>query len=66
LKLLRAYALWTSIARMHRPTRQHNHLVQKIARKESLVKARNRKNGKRLKQWKKWAEAYKALAQQAS
>ncbi len=51
---------------MHRPTRQHNSLLQKIARKESLAKTRNRKNGKRLKQWKKWAEAYKGLAQQAS
>ncbi|HRI63857.1 MAG TPA: hypothetical protein PK156_06455 [Polyangium sp.] len=51
---------------MHRPSRQHNHLLQKIARKESLAKARSRKNGKRLKQWKKWAESYKALTQQAS
>jgi hypothetical protein len=51
---------------MHRPSRQHNHLLQKIARKESLAKTRNRKSGKRLKQWKKWAEGYKALTQQAS
>jgi len=66
LKLLRACAPWTSIARMHRPSRQHNHLLLKIARKESLAKARSRKNGKRLKQWRKWAEAYKGLVQQAS
>lgn len=51
---------------MHRPSRQHNHLLQKIARKESLIKARNRKRGKRLKQWTKWAESYKGLVQQAS
>ncbi|MDI1484161.1 hypothetical protein [Polyangium sp. y55x31] len=50
---------------MHRPSRQHQHLLEKIARKESRAKAKNRKPGTRLKQWKKWAEAYKALAAQA-
>ena len=50
---------------MHRPTRQHNHLLNKIARKESLAKARNRKGGARVKQWKKHVEAYKPLTQQA-
>jgi len=66
LKLLRAYAPWTSIAHMNRPDRQTNHLLSKIARKESLAKTRNRKSGKRLKQWKKWVEAHKAAAPQAS
>ncbi|MDC3960397.1 hypothetical protein [Polyangium jinanense] len=50
---------------MHRPSRQHQHLLEKIARKEGRAKAKNRKPGTRLKQWKKWAEAYKALAAQA-
>jgi hypothetical protein len=66
LKRLRAYAPWTSIARMHRPSRQLNNLIQKIARKESLAKAHNRKGGKRVKQWKKSVEAFKSLAQDAS
>lgn len=48
---------------MNRPTRKHQHLLQKIADKESRAKARNKKGGSRLKQWKKWAEAYKALAE---
>ena len=47
---------------MHRPSRQHQHLLEKIARKESRAKSKNRKAvGSRLKQWKKWAEAYKPL-----
>ncbi|WP_170319385.1 hypothetical protein [Polyangium spumosum] len=50
---------------MHRPSRQHQHLIEKIASKESRAKAHNRKPGKRLKQWRKWAEAYKGLATQA-
>jgi hypothetical protein len=41
---------------MNRPTRQRDHLLQKIARKESRSP---RKPGKRLKQWRKWAEAYR-------
>jgi hypothetical protein len=45
---------------MDRPTRQTNHLLTKMARKESLAKARNRKAGARLKQWRKWTEAFKA------
>ncbi|MBK9266645.1 MAG: hypothetical protein IPM54_43520 [Polyangiaceae bacterium] len=51
---------------MHRPSRQHNHLLQKIARKESLAKARKRHVGRRLKQWRKWSKAYEGLVQQAS
>jgi hypothetical protein len=51
---------------MHRPSRQHNHLLQKIARKESLAKARTRKVGSRLKQWRKWAKAYEGRLPQAS
>jgi len=63
--ILRKAPPWTSIARMHRPSRQHQHLLEKIARKESRAKSKNRKAGARLKQWKKWAEAYKGLATQA-
>lgn len=59
---LRSKRAWTSIAAMHRPSRQHQHLLEKIARKESRAQSKNRKAGSRLKQWKKWAEAYKPLA----
>ena len=51
---------------MNRSTRQHQHLLEKIARKESRAKSKNRKaSGSRLKQWKKWAEAYKPVVAQA-
>ncbi len=40
---------------MHRPTRQHKNLLQKIEEKV----ARSRKSGKKAKRWKKWAEEYK-------
>lgn len=40
---------------MHRPTRQHKNLLQKIEKKV----ARSRKSGKKAKRWKKWAEEYK-------
>jgi len=50
---------------MHRPSRKHKHLLEKIARKEALTKAGNRHVGSRLKRWKKWAEAYKDLVNQA-
>jgi hypothetical protein len=43
---------------MNRPTRQHQHLTQKIARKESRTPG---KAGKRTKRWRKWAEKYKAV-----
>jgi hypothetical protein len=43
---------------MNRPTRQHQHLTEKIARKESRTPG---KAGKRVKRWRKWAEKYKAL-----
>lgn len=49
---------------MHRPTRQHQHLLEKIARKEALSKRHTRKAGKRAKTWRKWAAAYAPLAQQ--
>jgi hypothetical protein len=42
---------------MNRPTRQLAHLLEKIARKQTRTSG---KPGKRLKQWRKWAEAYKA------
>jgi hypothetical protein len=60
---LRLRSAWTSIAAMHRPTRQLKHLLDKIARKESRAQSRNKKPGTRAKQWKKWAEAYKPLSQ---
>ncbi len=63
---LRMRWAWTSIAPMHRPSRQHQHLLEKIARKESRAKAQNRKGGSRVKQWKKWVEAYKPLATPAT
>lgn len=46
---------------MHRPTRQHRHLVEKIENK----KTRAKKNGKKTKRWTKWAESYKGLNQDA-
>jgi len=48
---------------MHRPSRQHQHLLAKIALKESRANSKNRSAGSRLKQWKKWAEKYKDLTQ---
>jgi hypothetical protein len=44
---------------MNRPSRQMARLLEKIARKESRTPG---KKGKRAKQWRKWAEAYKGLA----
>lgn len=49
---------------MHRPTRQHQHLLEKIARKEALAKRRNRKAGPRAKTWRKWVATYAPLTQQ--
>lgn len=46
---------------MHRPTRQHRLLVEKIENK----KARAKKPGKKLKRWTKWAESYKGLSKDA-
>jgi hypothetical protein len=43
---------------MNRPTRQHQHLTAKIARKETRTPG---KPGKRTKRWRKWAEKYKTL-----
>ena len=45
---------------MNRPARQRAHLLEKIARKETRTPG---KAGKRTKQWRKWAEAYKAVAE---
>jgi hypothetical protein len=45
---------------MHRPTRQHAHLAEKIAAKETRS---HKKPGKRTKRWKKWAEQHKPLVQ---
>jgi hypothetical protein len=50
---------------MHRPSRQHKHLLEKIALKEARAKSKNRKGGARVKQWRKWAKAYEGLVQQA-
>jgi hypothetical protein len=48
------------MALMHRPTRQHKHLVEKIATKTARSP---RKPGRRTKRWKKWTESYKGLVQ---
>ena len=48
---------------MNRPARLRAHLLEKIARKESRTPG---KTGKRVKAWKKWAEAYKAVAEGAA
>lgn len=45
---------------MNRPARKLSHLTEKIASKTS--RNHKAKPGKRLKRWKKWAEAYKAVA----
>lgn len=45
---------------MHRPTRQHKHLLEKIEEK----KARSRKRGKKAKRLAKWAEEYKDLCKE--
>ena len=47
---------------MHRPTRQHKNLLQKIEKKV----ARSRKSGKKAKRWKKWAETYKGNVEGAA
>jgi hypothetical protein len=47
---------------MHRPTRQHQHLLQKIATKDARS---HKKPGRRTKKWRKWAAQYAPLAQQA-
>ena len=48
---------------MSRPARQHAHLVEKVAAKESVSL---KKPGKRTKRWKKWVEHYKALVTPAT
>jgi hypothetical protein len=45
---------------MNRPARLRANLLEKIARKETRTPG---KPGKRVKQWRKWAEAYKAAAE---
>jgi hypothetical protein len=45
---------------MNRPSRQRANLLEKIASKESRTPG---KIGKRVKIWRKWAEAYKAAAE---
>ena len=49
---------------MKRPARKWNHLVQKLAQKQS--QAEGGKVGKRAKRWRKAVEAYKAVAEQGS
>ena len=46
---------------MNRPTRQRNHLIEKVAAKVSREKGQ--KAGKRTKRWRKWIESYKALTE---
>ena len=48
---------------MNRPSRQHKHLTEKVAAKESISL---RKPGKRTKRWKKWLAQYKPLAEGAA
>ena len=48
---------------MNRPSRQHNHLVEKVSLKESRSL---KKPGKRTKRWRKWIERYKELAGKAA
>jgi hypothetical protein len=43
---------------MNRPTRQRQHLLEKIDRKQSRTPG---KAGKRTKRWKKWAEKHKPV-----
>lgn len=47
---------------MHRPSRQHQHLLAKIAEKEARSL---KKPGKRTKRWRTWAARYKELAAQS-
>ena len=44
---------------MNRPSRQRNHLLTKIAEKETRTPG---KAGKRLKRWIKWSKNYEAVA----
>ena len=44
---------------MNRPSQKLARLLEKIARKETRTPG---KVGKRTKQWRKWAAAYKAIA----
>lgn len=46
---------------MHRPSRQHNALTKKIEVKAAAIAKAGKKTGKKLKRWKKAAEAYQAL-----
>jgi len=48
---------------MNRPSRQRARLLEKIARKETRTPG---KVGKRAKAWRKWVEAYKAVAEGAA
>jgi hypothetical protein len=45
---------------MNRPARQRARLLEKLAQKESRTPG---KTGKRAKQWRKWADQYKAVAE---
>ena len=49
---------------MHRPSRQHQHLLTKIARKQERAKQQTRPTGKRHKQWTRWSTQYAPLVQQ--
>lgn len=48
---------------MNRPARKLNHLVAKL--KSNEARAAGEKLGKRNKRYRKWVEAYKALAEAA-
>lgn len=49
---------------MHRPTRQHEHLVRKIAEKQTRNPSK-KKPGRKTKLWNKWAALYAPLTQGA-
>jgi hypothetical protein len=49
---------------MSRPAAKRDHLLEKIARKET--RSPGKKPGKKAKAWRKWAEHYKAVAEGAA
>jgi hypothetical protein len=46
---------------MHRPTRQHQNLVAKVAEKRN--RSQKKKPGRKAKKWNKWIAQYAPLAQ---
>ncbi|WP_437670540.1 hypothetical protein [Sorangium sp. So ce131] len=46
---------------MHRPTRQHQHLTEKLAQKQQRSAQSSRKPGRKTKRWGKWLTQYAPL-----